>query len=325
MTELLVVLAILGLLLTLTVPAVQASREAARATDCRNRMRQLGLAILNFESRMRQLPIEGGPLVNDRYHPRPVHADFSVQAQLLMDLDQAPLAARFDFTQFLRRPFDGEIPACPVLTCPSDSGREQGLSYRVCGGSQARRDFYDPQRRGAFTVIRTTTMQDVVDGTSSTVAMSERLRSDETPERYDPAVDAVASGAGPLFGGRIPTPDEMHDVCRALAGASALGYSGQVGWYWHRAQDLQTQYNHVAPPNSRVTDCTIGDLQSSLGPGYSSSTLDGLQLSARSRHSGGVHCLYLDGGVRFVGDTIDLDLWRAMATIAGGEIQEGTY
>jgi prepilin-type processing-associated H-X9-DG protein len=271
---------------------------------------------------MRHLPIEGGPLVNDQYHTGPVYADFSVQAQLLMDLDLAPLAAHFNFTQFLRTG-DTQIPACSIFSCPSDSGRHQGLSYRVCIGSQARRDASDPRGRGAFSVIRTTTMQDVVDGTSYTVAMSERLRSDEVPQAYDAIVDAVASGAAPLFGSQIPTPDEMHNVCQALGGAPVLGYSGQVGWYWHRARDLQTQYNHVAPPNSRVTDCTIADLMSSLGPGESTYTHDGLQLSARSRHSGGVHCLYLDGSVRLVSDAIDLSLWRAIATISGGEIAEG--
>jgi hypothetical protein len=72
-----------------------------------------------------------------------------------------------------------------------------------------------------------------------------------------------------------------------------------------------TQYNHVAVPNS--TSCG--------GTGFTGSMTNmAMQVSANSRHTGGVHAMMGDGATRFISSNIDLNVWRALGTRAGGEV-----
>jgi len=76
-----------------------------------------------------------------------------------------------------------------------------------------------------------------------------------------------------------------------------------LGSTWLLSSELHTSYDHVLEPNSRVPDCEA--IESVVG--------------ARSYHPQGVHALLGDGAVRFVSQSIDLHLWRALATIRGAE------
>ena len=321
--ELLVSLAVIGLLAALILPAVQSSRESARRITCHNNLHQFGLALHNFDERNRSFPKEGGPWV--RLFPtstRMVGGDYSVLAQLLADLDQAAIHNRFDFSNYNRLPWNKE-PRVETFFCPSDPVDFKGTNYRVCRGIDPEQQAIqtDKNRMGLFGTDGVPTPADVTDGLSNTIAISERVRSDESPDPFQRPADVAGSGlSSVLANGQVVTPDEMRDVCGSLSGAG-VGYSGQVGWFWSHAAKLQTQYNHVGPPNSDIGDCAIAPLDSTDSPaGSQSDSPEGGQMSARSYHPGGVNCLLADGSVRFVSDSIDLGLWRALATIAGSEV-----
>ncbi len=315
--ELLVSIAIIGLLTALILPAVQSSRESARKITCHNTLHQIGLALHNFEERHRTFPMEGGPWIRNPSSGSQGAARYSVLAQLLADLDQPALANQFDFSVYNRQVSERE-PRVELFLCPSDPVGVQGTNYRVCTGD---RPFNtgDSKHRGMF-LSRTPQSCDMTDGMSQTIAFSERIRSDESLDPFQKPADMAGSGLGSILAlGQDVTSDEMLETCRSLSGAG-VGYSGRVGWFWSHTGDFQTKYNHVGPPNSRVGDCAVASLESAGVPGDVTDSTSGGQMSARSDHPGGVNCLLADGSARFISDSIDLGLWRSLATIAGNEV-----
>ncbi len=318
-TELLVAIAIMGALAALILPAVQGARESARRMTCQNNLRQLGLALHNFEERNGTFPMNGGPWI--RFPPTAAHrtgAGFSVLAQLLGDMDQSALSTQFDFTRYNQFNGDDEKNV-PTFQCPSDPSGDRGTNYRVCDGSLVRTQTstVDKTQLGLFGVHLPATPGEVSDGLSNTIALSERVRSDESLSSFQRPADWAGSGLFNLLPvGQAVSPDEMVETCTALSGPG-IGYVGTMGWYWSHATPMHTEYNHVATPNSSIGDCAIDSLIGT--PQGSGGTAEGGMLTARSQHPGGVNCLLGDGSCRMVSDSIDLRLWRSLSTIAGHE------
>ena len=104
--ELLVVIAIMGVLIVLTLPAVQQSRESARRTQCRSQMRQFGQALHNFESQYGTFPA-GNEFDNQKLH--------SWCTRILPDLDQAALYYRYDWNQAWNDPAGNVNVTVPAL------------------------------------------------------------------------------------------------------------------------------------------------------------------------------------------------------------------
>ena len=120
LVELLVVIAIIGVLIALLLPAIQAAREAARRTQCSNNLRQLGLAVLNYESSNGNLPAGGvteGPCCGTK-------SGINWAISILPFMEHQTLYDRYDRTKFNEDPENAAVREAQVEghTCPSDEG-----------------------------------------------------------------------------------------------------------------------------------------------------------------------------------------------------------
>lgn len=181
--ELLVVIAIIGVLVALLLPAVQQAREAARRAQCKNNLKQVGLALHNYHDVANRFPPESiwafTPIGSTTKQPR----NYSWIVMLLPYVDQAPLYNSINFSL----PIWGQVDTTgqtivsrqlPVLTCPSDPGlgsAPQGMGWTNYSGAEG----YDWWPRGndslggMFTLNYSTMMSQIVDGTSNTIAVGE--------------------------------------------------------------------------------------------------------------------------------------------------------
>jgi prepilin-type N-terminal cleavage/methylation domain-containing protein/prepilin-type processing-associated H-X9-DG protein len=331
LVELLVVITIIGILIALLLPAVQAAREAARRLQCSNNLRQLGLAMHNYASE------KGGFLPNINANGS---ADFSPLAYMLPYYEQANLHDLIDFTLACAG-YNGNrnsglatelvVPAKTVVSfflCPSDPERplhdmaatSTSPAYTVAGSNYAMNagsgvtnaithsspSFADTPghpscyNEGLCYVGAKIRLDDIRDGTTHTLAFTESLR-------------------GPCD---TPASTSMADVqiyrykSASLTLAATVetgGFSnGGAGWdgtrlaSWLRgAMPFGPVMNGRFLPNSPFPDLTSGSAK---------------YTAARSYHPGGVNACFADGSVRFVGNEITMAAWRALWTRADGEI-----
>jgi prepilin-type N-terminal cleavage/methylation domain-containing protein len=312
--EVLVAIAIIGVLIALLLPAVQAAREAARRSQCTNNLRQLGLALASYQSAIGCYPFGvggGGPPGNAAL------LRWSAQSQLLLYLEQVQLynAINFSMVPWLNVPSFGSDPINQTalttrlsgFLCPSDMDRiDDPLNtahnnYRANAGTipcNLQQDCPDPTGRnnGMFWFQSAVRPSSVTDGLSNTAAFSERCLG--SPQAPDGLADyyfadftvATCSTAGPLISPRLLDPSEWS------------------GSRWADGNALYTRYHHVLPPG--LPSCLLGGVQD-----FDSQTL----VTATSRHAGGVKLALADGSVRFVKSSINPQVWTALGTIAGGE------
>ena len=329
--ELLVVIAVIGILVALLLPAVQAAREAARRMQCSSNLKQCLLAMHQYHDAYNAFP---GIMP---YHQQ----TFSVQAKLLPFVEAASLQNLINF----ERPILGNGPmgvlaadnseaakhVVPVFRCPSDGQNDiytefftlnpgqafAGGNYVICTGSATGTN-YDMRHKtdGLFYLHSYRRMADVRDGTSVTIAMSETLLGDhtqETPGLMPAGADHsrcmargnawVASNPGPGYPG-INNPDIVND----LLSNSANVWVGWRGMAWIIGKPQFSSFSTYSVPNPLHADWVA------MGNGF---------FAARSLHRGGVNAAMVDGSVRFVSDSVDLDTWRAFGTVAGGEVVGG--
>lgn len=322
--ELLVALGMIGLLISLLLPAVQQSRETARQTSCRSNLRQIGIALPAFETTHRRFP----PTLLELGENPPLNRKRTVSPHyhLLSFLDHASLFNSLDLANDTWI-VGGEPPSSaaksdlltngsPVFLCPSDRSHPGANSYRACNGtspgSHGTTEF-DPPRASlpGWLSPKGTPAGKVVDGLSNTAFFSEKQIGDQDSSVYSPRRDTVLQArAGPVG---FLTPDDAAEGCRISIGAvvSHFSYGGATwlfGGYPH------TWYNHVLTPNAPTPDCTDAANFDSNAHGAH---------TARSAHVGGVFVLMGDGAVRFVSDGVDLAVWRGLATISGREVVSG--
>lgn len=330
LVELLVVIAIIGVLVGLLLPAVQAAREAARRMQCSNNSKQVGLAIHNYASTHKIFPFGKGP----SYPGAPVYARWSQHALLLPFLEQTPLYNTLDFRFPPETPGMGGVVAfmpphvnasgvnaagsrtpvpgflCPSDQSPSDIWQAQNNYVGNQGGwlcdrsdQPAGANDVSPSetQTGVFYFLSKVRPGDVIDGLSNTVFFSEKIRGQGTP---NPRTDLfIISHQTSL--------DATTNACNGLNPNTATPLSSKWGYSWVMGENCCTQYNHVATPNKN----------SCGGTGFPGTMTNmAMQVSANSRHAGGVQCTLGDGSVRFVADTIDLGVWRALGSRASGEV-----
>jgi len=324
LVELLVVISIIGLLLLLIIPAVQASRESARRAQCLNRLKQLGLGVANFESVNQHLPTLS-PSYDGGDHPVG-NGNLSLHYQILPYIEQKVL---FDSVNFQKNidartnDFNHLANSTALNTqvesflCPSDQPFSLSANnYRAnIGPNPSLFESKDlPGGGGAFKLLEYTRSSDITDGLSTTACMSERLTGNGQENFFNRSRDFWYSGYGAYD--PVMTSDLLMDVC-GLALAKPSFINVKFGRYWLAGLLSHTIYNHVLTPNSRTPDCTSD--RYSLAADYISVSA----VTARSAHPGGVHVSFMDGSVRFVKDSVSIKVWRAIATRAGMDSTDG--
>jgi type II secretory pathway pseudopilin PulG len=316
----LVVIAIIGVLVALLLPAIQASREAARRSDCLNRLRQIALAQLNHESQ-RGAFASGSVSQPDPASARTPHSFYrwSALAQSLPFMENAPTYAQLDLTaplymaNFQISPANRTAVATivPGFLCPSDrqvriTSQFGPTNYAMCGGTGVGGGT-PLDADGVFYINSQTRVADITDGTSNTLMASEGILG-ETPPPLTPRATAdprLVYG----FAMGFPLSTEACSV------TELWNLSDPPGFAWANGEYRSAMYNHWTTPNARDFDCVTAD---TVGPPERQYAAYGWR-TARSNHPGGVNAMHADGSGRFVDDGIELGVWQALGTRAGDE------
>lgn len=313
--ELLVVIAIIAILIALLLPAVQQAREAARRSQCKNNLKQLGLALHNYQDTNHFFP-----------HTASIPANYtttikgwSAQARLLPFLEAENLKRLISFGQ--NYDVGQNIPVCakqiPVLLCPSEINTRPypdgavthfPVNYQVNLGTWF---VFDPVTGqagdGAFAPNASFSTAAMRDGTSTTLAMAEG-------KAFQPYVRDTGNPS--TLGAVVPA---NAAAVTALAGSATIHTSGHAEWVDGRAN--QTGITTTLTPNTKVvvngqdidyTSSREGAVNTPNRPTYA-------VMTSRSYHSGMVHILMMDGSSRSVSENIDLTAWRALGTRAKSE------
>jgi prepilin-type N-terminal cleavage/methylation domain-containing protein/prepilin-type processing-associated H-X9-DG protein len=314
--ELLVVIAIIAVLIGLLLPAVQKVREAAHLTTCRNNLHQIGLALHNYHSVNERFPL------GSKNDPKQALAGprLTFMIDLYPFLDQDACFKKFN-PKADGTSFDGitTVPWCassvnslpddaptavvvPSLLCPSDgyggktsthyldsgfkTGTFNNCNYLGFFGDKNYGGFfpgYPLNKLAFFGFNRYVRMSDITDGASYTMAVGEYL----TGLPQDVA------------------PNDLRGV------------------HWIDLPTFSQLYTSSGP-NSSSPDLIFPDVfcyhVPRLNLPCAPSSLYEMTAASRSRHPGGVNILLADGSVRFVAQTINLETWQALGTIAGEEV-----
>lgn len=303
LVELMVAIAIIGLLAAIIAPAIVAARGASHRIDCANRMRQISIAFQNYHSTYNCLPHLGyeiGPITWSVW--RSVLPDLQLQS-----LEQRAREVDLDLAdgQATTANFERTLQV-PALQCPADGSMGiYGASFAInwSGSSQTEPDgaFVGDKRLSAG-------FNTMTDGTSHTALVSEFLRGDTAAPGYSEA--ARADGRRLIFN-VIPGIETemgvpgMFDRCRSMDPKISPVLASDRGRLWLNGGYEHYSYNHFDVPNHH--SCV------------NSGNAWGLVLSSSSLHGSGVNVLFADGSVRFINDQLDLKIWRAYGTRAGAE------
>ncbi|MDB5346515.1 MAG: Prepilin-type N-terminal cleavage/methylation protein [Schlesneria sp.] len=287
--ELLVVIAIIAVLISLLLPAVQQAREAARRTQCRNNLHQVGLAIHNYESSYTRLPIG---VMRANNGAAITVSGYTWFRRIMPFVDQGTLYAGYDekanyYSADPNRTISQTV--VPMFRCPSDmptaffnnipqynylanagntnigKGTVNGVAY-LAGPFDFSYTFEG----------RATPLAAITDGLSNTMMVGESRVGKTSPDYRGLLQYAYYS----LLTGNLPPNTTKPDLVA----------------------------NCVSTPD---LPCATG---SSSGNNYT------YQNSMRSNHVGGAHALLCDGSVKFVSENVDMNAMRAFSTMAGGEL-----
>jgi len=350
LVELLVVIAIIGILVALLLPAIQAAREAARRTQCNNNLKQFGVALHNYHDVNKSFVyMKGGTGSRTPAHASRLDGNYfrrSGVVSLLPYLEQKALSDIIEggdpTTSPIPVPPGGAAPwsgwtgynqTIASFRCPTDPGinRAKGvISYAFCQGdylgvdAATGRDGRD--HNGMFAALDTYGFRDCLDGSSNTIAFSERVMasfgingkaSPRIGEGTLTSVAAITTNPGACLASTAAITNGTHYTTWKLV-------KGKFSSTWCDGQPENVAFNTVLAPNS--VSCTNNN--------NGNSDSDVSLLTASSYHPGGVLCLLVDGSVRFVNNSIDTGnlgvtttlgrpspygVWGALGTRAGTE------
>jgi prepilin-type N-terminal cleavage/methylation domain-containing protein/prepilin-type processing-associated H-X9-DG protein len=317
LVELLVVIAIIGVLVALLIPAIQASRGAAARTWCANNLRQVGIAAQNHVSARGHFPCGSvsKEFPQQKFTPWTFFR-WSGLAQLLPYMENSAAYATFDFTvplygaDFNVRTENLQAVKTVVgeFLCPSDISRPVSANfgptnYALCAGMGAGGG--NPRDADGICYVNSqVTPAKITDGLSKTALASEsNLGQPRDGQYHDPQYEYKFAFGWPLSDS-------------ACAAAIQWNTSEARGFSWANGEFRCGLYNHYYSPNSDTPDC----MGVQLGGGVQQQFTPYGWRTARSGHSGGVNLIFADGSLQFISESIELDVWRAIASIAGNEV-----
>jgi prepilin-type N-terminal cleavage/methylation domain-containing protein/prepilin-type processing-associated H-X9-DG protein len=352
--ELLVVIAIIAVLIALLLPAVQAAREAARRIQCVNNIKQLGLAMHSYHAAAGSFP---PGCVSTTGYPGSAPPDnlsswtsWSPQAMLLPYLEQTPLYNSANFSWACC--WDGAYDAINITAyttkinsflCPSDGLAGIGnvasytaninsyagsigtttLQYPSDGNTSGVFKLYNPSTNRA----PSTTLAELTDGTSNTIAFGEGLVGDNGRKnnyRGNGMSGAAEVTAAELFDAQTNPVGILKGLqsCNTFWAMNTLvsdstGLKQYTGQVWAQGERGFTLFNTVVPPNSKSypwRSCRFG-------AGCLDCAMEGSSFTnASSNHPGGSNFAFADGSVKFLKDSINMQVYESLGTRAGGEV-----
>lgn len=323
LVELLVVIAIIGILIALLLPAINAAREAGRRAKCQNQLKQLSLAMINYEN------VRGGfPFMSMGSPAHPAHPgedwwdDHGWYSQIGPFIEETGWSKQIHMNVTLSDP-SNMIPRKymnPLYACPSDRGLQRNqwdstTHSRVRGNYvvNAGNTNYGQLAQGStpflgapFTFVVRTPLNQISDGTSRTLMMSEVVVLPELATQADsggwggPPSDFETSLGGQTFEGFYPPNSTSPDQVAAKV---------QPDDFYHVMQIPIPQLI-----GGQTNDAMLAQV-----------------LTARSKHPGGVVATYCDGSVHFCSNELNgasvttpggltIGLWAALASAKGKEV-----
>lgn len=307
--EVLVVIAIIGLLVGLVLPAVQAARESARRVQCTANLRQIGIAMNNYCSIHKMFPpthLYTGPgwssnsmsgfsfllsFLDQNSLFNSINMNFANQESMLVPSLENHTARNTRLTVFL---------------CPSDGEDRRLNNYRLNGGRFCVPSFQGTLYDGPFSLGVIPSPESISDGLSETAFVSERVSGSFIPDYHDPVRDL-----------KYPDPYIMDAsdttfIPQCLSSVPG-GWNVRAGRYWFYSGFVNTAYNHMGSPNAKRSSCIASvPMDLDMAPG-------GLS-PPRSFHPGGVDLLFGDGHVQFIPNSIADRVWSALGTYNRGDI-----
>ena len=300
LVELLVVIAIIASLIGLLLPAVQGARESSRRTQCLNNERQLVLGLLLYHDVKKKFPpahIDNNPS-NPRHH-------LSWQAHILPFIEEEAAYKKIDFVNLSTALNTNGNPAAyaglatveiPSFVCPSDPVSRKDPSFAPTNylASQGGKCTCNATAgcEGLFGHNTAIKIGQITDGVSKTIAVGETLKSDMDPATLQD--NYIMTRTGGISADTISS-------CQSQAATFS-----DRGTVWLGGQPQSNMMSTDRGPNDALVDC--------IAPSYGCSNL-----AARSAHGGGAVIAFADASARFLTEGIDIAVYRAMGTKAGGE------
>ncbi|MEJ7590889.1 MAG: DUF1559 domain-containing protein [Planctomycetaceae bacterium] len=314
--ELLVVIAIIAILIALLLPAVQQAREAARRTQCKNNLKQIGLALHNYHDVYGVLPpgrtrntysgiVESWYTGNIAWLPRllPQIEQANIYAGIDWNLGQGTSATDGHGGVNGVSPTGARRRIVPAFRCPTDPGNggvpwTTPAGVRVSGqtpstayasgnyvGNVGMTTRFNKNPPGIFGQNTNTGFRDMTDGTSNTLAVSEIVIGFYREDQNDTGNNTICA-----------------------VGAKETTTTRQAGYSWFYSFFPQAAFfnTYVGPNNKLSLDCGVNS--------------DRVNAAARSLHTGGVQAGLGDGSVRFISENIDLGTWNNLGNKSDGNV-----